>query len=525
MVDPSDERLEAEARILEDPVAYTLFNPAQIRAIDALNEDSVYDGVTIIISTMGNGTGKTFVHYGAILGAIFFGTANPLFATKIYQEWPFPKSARLMGPSDLFDDKGPIQKAIKECWPADRYTQKRGRGRDFYAAGECDEASGWDWDVRTYNQQGLQLAGSTKGITICTEPPPQHLLGEMVGRHRAGGVILIEMTPLDYAAYLEEMAEEGSFKGEDGEIAARVIRVRGDIHDNCAEHSEGGQLPHKAIMATVALWPVEEREARRTGAFMTQAGRIYKKWNRDVNVLAELPEYHQKHYDAGSYNLTLIVDPHDRKPYAMAWIATFPNGDAITLAEWPDEGYPPFRDIKDSPVVDIDDYREIILATEKELGKTPERRLIDPNFGNAPKAGANGKTVSELFNASCRACAKDAKPCSHRISFKDPPNNIPEGHTLVRAAIGNLEEGKRPKFYVLDHCKNMIYAMGHYGYKENPLGSEKGPSEKPELVHKDFCDLPRYFYLYGADRYQEATAGPTVTRMGVGRRRSSRGRA
>jgi hypothetical protein len=44
--------------------------------------------------------------------------------------------------------------------------------------------------------------------------------------------------------------------------------------------------------------------------------------------------------------------------------------------------------------------------------------------------------------------------------------------------------------------------MRHYAWKENK-DPAKGLSEKAELVHKDFPDLPRYLKDAGLDKYPD----------------------
>ena len=488
----NEERITTQTRIRADPIAYTLYNPAQMRAIAALEDPDV----VVVVIAMGNGTGKTF-GLGGILGAIMFGTANPLFQAPLYHNWPFPKSLRIVSTSKLVEDNSAIQKSMKAQWPAGHWKQHRGSGKGYYSEGTTD--TGWDWDVMTYNQAVDQQAGDTKGLIACSEPPPPGLMGELAARLRAGGKMIIEMTPLTAAAHIKDMVDEGVLKAEDGTSVGKVVLVTGDIHENCMDHFEGGQLRHIDIERTVALWPIEEREFRKTGAFMHLAGLIYQNWS-ELNEIKVMPSYHEEMWDAGKFNLVQVLDPHDRKPFAASWEAIFPNDDVITVAEWPDAKYPAFHQIQNSPVWDIDEYRSIFLATESAMGVTPDWRLIDPRFGNAPKAGAMGKTVKQLFVDPCRKCVAAKKTCVHRIIYQDAPSfegSIEEGHLLVRQAIGNPREHVRPKLFAMDYCRNTIFGHRRYGYKlqKDPT---KGLSEVPELVHKDFPDLKRYLYLAGA---------------------------
>lgn len=504
MDEPDDDRVEAEARVLADPVAYTVFNPAQVRCIKALERVNPR-GITLIVATMGNGTGKTHVNLGAIPSAIIFGTAHLLFQHPVYAGgWPFPKSARICSNIATLGDEGAIQTVMRSQFPAGRWSQRKGMGKPYYSEGSSD--TGWNWDVMTYDQSVEQQAGATKGLIICSEPPPEAIFSELVSRLRSGGVLIVEMTPLTHAAYLADILEKGYIAGPEGEKVGDVIHVTGETHENCRDHHFGGQLPHESLEAMIGLWPVEEREARSKGVFLALAGRIYSQWG-PANELKALPEYHQAMWDEDRFMLTKVVDPHDRKPYAVAWFATFPNGDVVAMAEWPGPGMPPFHTISNSPVVDVDEYRRMMLATELEgFGRRADNDLMDPNFGNSPKAGSLGKTVKQMYSSPCRACESSGAECPHRIMFQDPPDSVEEGHAVVRRAVGEPGRGVRPKlFAMVDYCPNLCFAMKRYGYEEpNPkVVARKGPPEKPLLKHKDFPDLVRYLYLMGLDEYRE----------------------
>jgi len=489
----SPERAEAEARILSDPLAYISFNPAQIRFIQRVGEKDVI----IALADMGNGIGKTF-GLVSIWSALMFGTSNPLFSAPIFKSFPHPRDARFCGPAKVVEDGGPLQKAIKATFPWGRYNQRKSMGKGFYCIGSTD--AGWTWDVMTYNQSREEYSGSTKGVILYSEPPPREIFYENIARGRAGCIHIMEMTPLDMAAWLfEEIVEPGDLT-LDGRTVGKVVLVQGEIHENCRDHFTGGQLPHAAIEATIAAWPPEEREARAKGVPLHLSGRIYPQWG-DANEMEELADYYQECWDKGKCNLALVLDPHDRKPWALAWKSIFPNDDRVTIAEWPPFA---FHKASNSPVSDIEDYRDIILAAEDDLGRPADTRLIDPNFGNAPKSGM-GKTVKGMLQEACRRCKKrgetSAKLCPHRIFFKDPPDSIAEGHMLVRRSVGNLSEGTRPKSFALKRCINTCYSMRHYAYAENTDAS-KGPSETPQFVHKDFADLERYLELSGRGKYQ-----------------------
>jgi len=506
----SPERREIERRICIDPLKYTTLNPAQLKMVRSLNRP----GVKIVVCPMGNGTGKTF-GLAAIASAIFFGTANPIFANQeIYSNWPYPKAVRFCMPTKLAEDGSAFQKALKALFPRGRYTQKKGSGKGYYSQGATD--TGFTWDVMTYNQDPKEAAGDTFGAVFFSEPPPRKFYSENYARTRAGGILFFELTPLSYAAWVkDELVDVKAITDDQGTELGKILTIKGDIHDNCRDCFEGGQLPHDEIMRTIAGYPAEEREARRTGGFMHLAGLIYRQYG-DVNEIDSWPTaYHEEMFDKGKYNLVNVVDPHDRKPFAIGWYALFPNDDVIAMAEYPEA---PFHAIDHSDN-SIEDYRTLILKTEKALGKSADWRLIDPNFGNTQKAGT-GKTVKELFAEACEECEGSGREgsCQHRLTYLDPPDSIADGHLLMRTAIGNPKEKKRPKFYVYDYLTNHKYGYRHYGYKESLHPEKTGLSEQPMLIHKDFPDLGRYLYNYGAEYRAPAAA---LKRLAPRRRRAN----
>lgn len=527
-----DAILEAEACIDADPLAYTEFNPVQIRAVRAFT----VDGAKMILMVKPNGVGGTFV-LAALMAAVQWPTFNPLFAAPIFTSWPYKKQLRFISTTQMVGDGDPFQVAVRELWPKGRYTQRRGTGKGYFSHITSD--TGFDTDVLTYNQHPQEHAGSTKGAIFASEPPPKPILSENLARLRAGGKFFGEFTPLSYAAYVkDEYVDKGGLylkNKETGKLdkVGKIEVVTGDIEENCADHTPGGQLPHREIESTVASWPIEEREARLTGGFMHLAGRIYTQFSRENgNLIQELHPYHQELYNAGRFNLVHTLDPHDRKPWAAGWHGIFPNDDRITISELPSDLL--FHEVSSAPAEwDVEWYRESILETERALFealglKLPVDRWIDPNFGNSPKLGS--VTVKQLLAGPCEKCSGEGNPakrsalkvpCAHRLVYQDAPNSIPQGHTIVRGAIGCAKEGKRAKYMVLEpYCPNHAYAMAHYGYKEEKRPDERGPSEDPQLVHKDYPDGVRYMYL-AVPGFKEPSAPIMAKRLHV--RRGGRG--
>ena len=478
MDDLSQARIELANRCTQDPLRFSIFNPAQLRVVEAFARNP-----KIQVNTMGNGTGKTYV-LAAIMSAIQFKTENRLFHKPIFLQWPYLKDLRIVSTAENVDDLGPIQAGIKALYPRGKY--QTSKGHKGYISKIVTDTS-FTTDVMTYNQSVEEFAGHNKGAVFCSEPPPQGLLSEILARLRQGGPLYIEATPLDQGAHLKYNYIDPGGLFLEGVKVGNVEHVIGELHENCRDCFEGGQLSHIAIMQTIASWPAEEREARTKGSFMQQAGLIYQSYG-DHNEFDFMPDYYQKHYEAGMFTLYNIVDPHDAKPPAMAWFAVFPNDSTIGIGEYPQE---PFEAMP-RPRVHMDEYRYMVLQAEADIGKSADVRLVDRNFGNAPKH--NGDTFVEIFSKTCRRCELSNIDCTHRLYYENAPNDIPAGHMRMRTLIGNPKEGIEPKYFNMKHCRNLCLFHRRYGYK---IDKNKKLMDKAELEFKDFCDLSRYGANHG----------------------------
>lgn len=489
-----------------DPVMCYKANVAQRRFYNALANPKP-ESLTLVLFLKGNRAGGSWGLLTA-WSAIMFGSQHPLFQRSPFGKlWPFRRSARLAAPIGSLGDKGPIQTAITRLFPPGRYEMSKGMGHGYFSQGSAD--TGWDFDMVTYDQDPLQVAGANKGLILTSEPPNQPTFVELLTRLSGNGMMISEMTRLDMAAFIDEYVDAGALI-LDGKKVGEVRVVTADIEDSCREHS-GGHQSHSAIEATIAGWPAEEREARRTGKTLRLSGRIYGTYG-DHNEISELPDYHQACWDSGEVRIACCIDPHDARPWCIAWFACFPNADVIAFAEWPNLD---FRACKVSPVTDIEDYRALIAETEASIGKPTVMRFMDAGHMYTPGKGS-AKTLDIMLRGPCKRCLvasgatlddddqsdayqRASARCTHKLAFQGWPvysGSINHGHTLVRPHLGDPARGARPKFLVMDACPNLRYGMKHYAYKleRNP---EKAAAERASFVSKDWPDLVRGGYLMG----------------------------
>ena len=232
----------------------------------------------------------------------------------------------------------------------------------------------------------------------------------------------------------------------------------------------------------------EEAEVRIYGRFRHLAGRVYKEFSRDVHLIEpfDIPEDWPRWH---------VVDPHDRKPFAMIWAAIAPDGTIYVYREWPDDRrYEQMR----SSDMDIPAYAKLIAALEAKDYVT--FRVMDPAFGRQVKA-VHFLSLAEEF-------------ARYGIFFDtNVSNDIRQGHLKVKEylaydrkkPIGPLN---KPRLFFFRNLRNMIWSLEHYIWDEGKR-TGRGLREKPREIGKDHCDAlrylcmcePRYAYARTWNRY------------------------
>jgi phage terminase large subunit-like protein len=442
-----------------------------------------HDGIVILILRAGNSFGKSALACN-LAAYLLRGKANPWFdAIPYLKQFKRPNRGRVYttanAAKNTWDDE------IKKWFPVGAYDINK-EGTSFNKKIRFRNKSVMDFF--TFDQDVEQAESVTLDWQIIDEPPSRKLFAAMKTRMRYGGLIVFVLTPLEDAAWMSDELEVPDRLGKD------VFVTMADTEDACIEHGVRGHLPHASIEAMFKDFDEAERAARKGGAYLHLSGRIYKTYRAepDGHCPVDIHPYHMDEWERGpgaGWTLWNIIDPHDRKPFAIGWYAAFRNGDSYTVAEWPDESWPPFHKIKDCSYVPKD-YARLIMETERALGIKDNgrhvRRFIDPNFGNTPCFATNTTIKQELS-------AEGAK-LGYLLNYQDPPDSLEGGHVSVKALLGDIAKGIRPKMYDLEHCKNHTFGMTRYGWAEN-RNEKKGISEKPELLHKDFADLKRYLAL------------------------------
>lgn len=447
---------EKERRLKEERLKYFIPNGKQEEFIKLVGLGKVF----VCVLSAANSVGKTAVAAN-VLANVCWGSQNQWFkGLPLFENWPYPKQGRVVSTPKNVEDTGAIQIELKKWFPLRRYTVSKGK-KHYDSLYQTD--TDFVFDLMTYDQEVSEFEGATLGFVWFDEPPPYSVYKATIARMRMGGIIFITMTPLTQAAWLYD----DIILRQDG-VQRKVVYAEDE--DNCKEHGVRGILEHSDIVRMRQEYDPDELLARTKGQFVYLSGLIYKTFNRGVHLVEPFPI--PKEWTR--YN---VVDPHDRRPFALGWLAVNPTGDVFFYDEWPREE---FHKIKTCDKI-IKDYADIIRIKEGE--DKIYGRIIDPNFGNK-KSSSSGLTIKQEF-------ARE-KIGFHAIDVSD---DIVAGHLKVREYLkyDNLR-GIKPKLFFFNTLKNFIYGMEHYTWDDykGKIADDKDLKQKPKDKFKDFPDLVRY---------------------------------
>lgn len=247
----------------------------------------------------------------------------------------------------------------------------------------------------------------------------------------------------------------------------------------------------------------EEREARVHGKFRYLAGRIWKTWDREIHTYDRNKEWPLDRTRGVivegqppiHWPRAMFLDPHDRNPQALLWVACDEAGDYWAYREgW----------LKDALLEDIVKFCKEVEVEAKERILV---RVIDPNFG-LKRYGNSGMTVREELEKAAR---EQMYPMRFQTGDDNQELGRKEFSSLLRFDPKKpINFMNHPKFRAANDMKEFIYQIEHYIWDEFKSPGDRDPKEKPKPVNNHFPDICRYMALSKFERYK-----PVMTK-GVG---------
>lgn len=424
-------------------------------------------GAFICVTGAGNGWGKTEFLI-AIYAAIMWPTlAAPCFSAPIFQQWPYPKRARLASTPKELESIGSIQTAIKKYFPKGRYTATKGNGKRFLCEFETD--TGWILDLFSYEQNAGEYAGPNLGLQGFNEPPPYDVWKEAVFRTRAGGVMLGSMTSLTENPWVAS----GIF----GKTNGKDIRTRfGDVEENCKIHGKNGTLEHENIqrMLDQLTDDPQEREARKTGKPLSLSGSVFKAFDYNVHVLKDEPEV-----PAQGVTHYMSCDPAGGKPLACLWAYVDGAGTITVYDEYPGT---PFYNAKDKGT-GVAEYVQIFK--DREQGRHIASRIIDRRYANASHT-PGALTLKEQFSNAGMDFEDSYAVAADQMEVETGILRIAD--LLKYDKSKPIDALNRPRLFVSPRCSNLIASM-RFWVRDPKTNKPKDDG------YKDHADALRYLVM------------------------------
>lgn len=251
--------------------------------------------------------------------------------------------------------------------------------------------------------------------------------------------------------------------------------------------TENKYIPQHRVTQEAKLMTRDEIKSRIYGLPINLSGKIYMMFNSNIHVtpFENLPFTQNTLYH--------VLDPHDRKPWAMIWALVNITGKCYIIDEYPERNFNEM--LYDDKT--YDDYAKIIKEKEEGIkrifGKSVHRRIIDPNYGHT--------TVKLAERQGGQSHTTPIKELRKRgLNFKDGIDALEAGHLEVRKWLyydtKNDEIVVQPQLLIADNCQNTIRHLSRYSRKDiltsdGDVRDKVGVKEK----FKDYSDLCRYLLM------------------------------
>lgn len=283
--------------------------------------------------------------------------------------------------------------------------------------------------VKSYKQNPLGQESSVWDWVHIDEPCPNGMWKAIVrGLTDRKGKAWFTCTPIsepwidmEFVPNIEDQSKENL-----GVIASDETSrwmMTGSMDDNPYNSPE-------SIALTLSWYTEEEREARRKGVPVSYAGIIYKEFDWNLHVSEEVPSgWESWDRPPSSYCIRFAIDYHFRKPNAILFIATSPEGISYIYAE-----------IWELLLVEEEVMRiKLILA-----GHVPQPGLVDPLASTPNK-----------INETCQMDEYRRLGLPVLPATKDPVNGIRE----VRAQLKSRDKRGLPTLFFRKSLKRTLFEI------------------------------------------------------------------
>jgi phage terminase large subunit-like protein len=478
----TDEQFEAKIKLIEEQKDTLKIEKLRLQTEERCRDfvpnggqeeiiQAVVPETFIVVDSAANGWGKTGLEANIIANMIY-GPMNDWFNTPFFQTFKRPSKGRIISDGTTVEEK--IVPELQKWLIKGTYRAEKG-GRTFFSKWHFKNGS--YVDILTYDQDIKEFESVDLDWGVLDEKPLRSVYTATVARTRTGGFIFIGFAPLAASSWVfDDIVDRADGK--------KIIIHYGDIEENCLEHGIRGRLKHADIERMAAEYDPDEREARLHGRPQKFYGRVHKLFDRTIHGIDELP--------VGQYTYYMILDPHDARPPAISWDAINPLGHKYTIDEWPNESFHKMTSctLNFDDIVKIIKHKEVDMKIDQKIFK----RILDP-WWYAHKYPNSQLTVAQEYG---KRGIKFAPQIKLFAAFEETARKQLNEHLKYEKDPNDPNKFKiHPRWYVLNHCYNHIYALEHWtiGSLKGRAVETKEPKEEPEEKHQCFPKLLYYFLM------------------------------
>lgn len=399
-----------------------------------------------------------------------------------------PLTGKVVDPSNLliayclddFLNKGMevLVPKIKELVPWDAVVLKKHTIQGG-AVHKIDFKTGASIKLLSYEQMPHKHEGYTWDLVLFDEPPPRwSYVACWRGTMKRHAPLMFALTAISQPWIQEQIVESPATVNCESIEDLKQLKP----HSTCMVQVGFPEITHLSEdekEAFASQLTDEEKAARVYGQALHMQGRVFSSYtdkrrqldDDDLENIAQACGIPWRKWPWGQ-----IVDPHDRRPYAVMWFVITPRNEMVIVREWPEFDYYSVKNSENR----VDDYVEIFQEIENGMFETPcSWRRMDPRFGRTPKATSN-TTLQEEFAF---------RGFDYDTLFTDDQRLEPGHHKIAKRLADDA-------LYVHESCDNVHRAFLHYVRQDHARDDGSKPAKEGAMSvkerHKDFIDLVRY---------------------------------
>lgn len=419
---------------------------------------------------------------------------------------------------ETFSDSVSIQqKKISELMPKNRIKYGNYDDINGYTNRKLQLDNGTLYTFKSYDQGRTAFQSDDIDLIWCDEEPPMDIIKEMRMRLiDRNGKLIISMTSLKgITELIADLFEDCDIlETRYAPLVKRELPVhakKGSVEIFFLWTTDNIHVNQERLLEEVKLMPEQEILSRIYGMPTNLAGKIYMAFNHGVHVISldDVP--------TTGNQLWNIVDPHDRKPWAITWYCVNRNGSCYQVDEYPNRSFVDmlYDDKTYADYARVIKEKELAIRERFNIGGRI-RRKIDPNFGNktmqlAERQGGQAKTTPKMELARLG------------LKYDDAIDALEAGHLEVRKwlhwakkvnDVGVREFVVRPLLYICSNCTNTIKHLSRYSRKDTIAGDgDIRDKVAPQDKWKDFSDNVRYFVMAAPVWIQERVLDMKVKKV------------